>query len=169
MPAKKRFFTHTKKPKIASKEGIGNKSVNIRGKKSEKEVVLEKAEQIIQEKIELPKNPQTITEEKKPSFTHWLGLEVGLFVLLLTISAGFLLYGEVVSLKKIVEKRANLEQELNAWEHIARQYPTYRDANFQVAILAYQLKNTNLEREYTEKTLAIDPNFEPAQKLLGME
>lgn len=60
---------------------------------------------------------------------------------------------------------AHLQQELRTWEDVTSRYPTYRDAYFEAAVLAYRLGDRQKELLYLQKVLAIDPNFVPAQQL----
>lgn len=170
MPAKKRFFKNTKKK-------LGNSSVNIREKgrdgkdpqKNKEKVVLKVNTQ------DLPKNSQTITERsqgkpiskpiEKKTWQFWL-IFVSIFFTGLASLIGCLFLGNaLIILYQVFSKRVALQQEMRLWEDISKKYPSYRDADFQVAILAYRLGDKGKEQEYITKTLAIDPNFEPAKKL----
>lgn len=171
MPAKKRFFTR-------NKEKIGNKSVNIREK--ELKVLVKEAKKEIKvpadtfKPLELPKISHFITEVPKRlkayirsrSSPH--DVMVGIF-LLIVVSASIwqavLFVQKALELQSVVIQRMKLSQDLGLWKGIAQKYPTYRDAYFQAAVLAYRLGDMNAERVLIGKTLQLDPNYLPAQNL----
>jgi len=69
-------------------------------------------------------------------------------------------------IKKIKSQPAELRKEIQKWEKIVRDKPDYRDGYFQLAVLHYQLYENKKAKEYLEKTLAFDPNFEAGKELL---
>jgi len=52
-----------------------------------------------------------------------------------------------------------------AWEKIIEEKPNYRDGYLQLAILHYKLYENEKAKEYLQKTLDLDPNYEPAREL----
>lgn len=68
----------------------------------------------------------------------------------------------------LLVKRAQLQDDMRLWENIGKQYPTYRDANFQVALLAYRLHEDSISRKYVQQVLLLDPNYAPARTLETM-
>lgn len=63
-----------------------------------------------------------------------------------------------------------LQKEITDWEKIKNDLPGYRDAYLQLAKLHWQLYQNDLAKEYLNKALELDPNFEPAKefkKILG--
>lgn len=77
----------------------------------------------------------------------------------------FFVVQRLLTVKKVFENRNALQEQMTIWENISKEYPTYRDAYFQAAVLAYRLGDSTKERLYLEKTLQLDPNYEPAKKL----
>ena len=71
-------------------------------------------------------------------------------------------------LKKAKESPSQIQHEISFWEKIIKEKPDYRDAYFQLAILSYQLGKIKKAQTYLQKTLDLDPNFEPARKLEKM-
>lgn len=72
------------------------------------------------------------------------------------------MYGRWQSMQQEYRK---LQHELTTWENVTKAYPTYRDAYFEAAVLAYRLGKKEKEEMYLQKTLSIDPNFAPALEL----
>ncbi len=62
-------------------------------------------------------------------------------------------------------ERAQINKEISLWNPILQKYKGYRDGYFQIALLEYQLKDFEKARNYLQKTLILDPNFEEARKL----
>lgn len=168
MSAKKRFFKNIHKK-------IGNKSVNVREKDSLKasgESQKAKKESIFL--FQMPKLPsislyftEVTGKIKQVRFSLRnvsLGLVIGTLGIITLVSL-IMLTRNAVFFGNTLMQRLRLHKEMTLWENISQKYPTYRDASFQVAVLAYRLGETQKEKEYLDKTLAIDPNFEPAQNL----
>lgn len=188
MATKKRFFRR-------SNLGVGNSAEKLREKTSVKKViqiVKEKKQRVtlvhFQEahpkkhykSKEFPNISQFISEVRlqikhssrvlsgnisKLSVKRWL--LVGIFSLLLValIWQAVGIGGSLQRLFAVLTKRAKLQTEMTLWENIAVKYPTYRDANFKVAVIAYQLGDRQKEELYLHKTLEIDPNYIYAQNL----
>ena len=51
---------------------------------------------------------------------------------------------------------------------IIKTYPNYRDGYFRLATLEYELGNRNKAKEYVQKALELDPNFEEGRRLERM-
>lgn len=93
---------------------------------------------------------------------------VFLAVLLLLAGIGIFsikLYKYFNSYRQISAQRQNLEEKVNFWQSIADKYEGYKDAYFQIALLEYRLGNFEKAKEYNNKALILDPNFEDAKKL----
>jgi tetratricopeptide (TPR) repeat protein len=73
---------------------------------------------------------------------------------------------EFVSL--LLSKPREIESEILKWEKITIEKPNYRDGFFRLAVLYYQTFNKDLAKKYVEKTLSLDPNFEPAKQFLEL-
>lgn len=54
---------------------------------------------------------------------------------------------------------------ISAWEKIVEEKPNYRDGYLQLAILHYKLYENDKAKEYLNKALDLDPNYEPAREL----
>lgn len=63
-------------------------------------------------------------------------------------------------------ERGKINQEIAYWKQIANQYEGYRDVYFRIAALEYKVGNTTESKQYMEKALELDPNFE-AGRVLG--
>ncbi|MBI3385245.1 hypothetical protein HY030_03590 [Candidatus Gottesmanbacteria bacterium] len=72
---------------------------------------------------------------------------------------------EIGSLIALKTKPNQLQNELNFWQKISWQEPKFRDAFLQKAVFEYQLKNTPAAYADLQKTLELDPNFEPALEM----
>ena len=75
---------------------------------------------------------------------------------------GIDLTGHIAKLQTIRNERSELRQEIGYWEQIIIKHPDYRDGYFKLALLEYQLGEKDKARQYVEKTLTIDPNYQPA-------
>lgn len=84
-----------------------------------------------------------------------------------TTSSGVL--GATLSPIKILAKIKNepqrIKNEISFWEKIVNEKPSYRDAYLQLAILNYQIYETEKVREYLKKAIELDPNYKPAREL----
>ena len=92
------------------------------------------------------------------------------FLIVILILAGIAvfsvkLYNYFNSYRQISAQRQNLEEKINFWQSIADKYEGYKDAYFQIALLEYRLGNFEKAKEYNNKALLLDPNFEDAKKL----
>ncbi|MBI5464998.1 hypothetical protein HY946_00100 [Candidatus Gottesmanbacteria bacterium] len=80
--------------------------------------------------------------------------------------------GASLSPLKILEKIKNepqkIRQEISFWEKVAMEKQDYRDAYIRLAILNYQIYETERAKEYLKKALELDPNFEPAREIKKM-
>ncbi|MBI4999241.1 hypothetical protein HZB97_00535 [Candidatus Gottesmanbacteria bacterium] len=80
--------------------------------------------------------------------------------------------GASLSPLKILEKIKNepqkIRQEVSFWEKVAMEKQDYRDAYIRLAILNYQIYETERAKEYLKKALELDPNFEPAREIKKM-
>jgi len=59
----------------------------------------------------------------------------------------------------------DIKRLISAWEKIVQEKPNYRDGYLQLAILNYKIYENEKAKEYLNKALEIDPNFEPALEL----
>lgn len=163
MAQKKRLFKNIKKK-------VGNKSGNVREKE------LHQTAQPIKmvPKHLFPKNVGTITENVQKQliskgWLFWLASAGGVTIVVISFVLFVFCVREALFAASILSERSMLNREMLLWENIASKYPNYRDADFQVAILAYRLSDRQKSQEYIAKTLELDPNFEPARRLSTME
>lgn len=118
------------------------------------------------------------TAKKKPAepkksprinrfFTEWYVFPIA-FSIILVLIAG-ILGVQYVSLAQeytvLQKERARAEEEVVFWEKVVEKYPDYRDAYFKIALLEYQLGNTQKSKDYLQKTLGLDPNFDKGREL----
>ncbi len=72
--------------------------------------------------------------------------------------------------KKQYSNPEDIKQLISAWEKIVAEKPNYRDGYLQLAVLHYKIYENTKAKEYLQKALELDPNYEPAkelQKILG--
>lgn len=62
-------------------------------------------------------------------------------------------------------QRQELRSQINFWKSIADKYEGYKDAYFRIALLEYKLRNFKTAKQYNQKALILDPNFDDAKKL----
>jgi|SRR5579872_4436978 len=172
--ATKRFFTK-------NHERVGKKSGKIRGKYKKQGIgeptILLNQPSVVADKPKTQKSPsisRKITETlgkftiSVPTRFSWkmVGFIVFFSIILgLSIWQGIVAIQKSLVLKEVVAQRVALAKQMSLWDSIAAQYPGYRDAYFQAAILAYRLGDKTDENAYLEKALEIDPNYEPAKNL----
>ncbi|MGH7246048.1 MAG: hypothetical protein ACREGI_03885 [Candidatus Levyibacteriota bacterium] len=106
-----------------------------------------------------PKNYRFITER-----TFWLRVitVLGIAVIILL---GVQFFGVYRRWQQIENSRQALLAKIALWDDIVVKFPGYRDAYFQLAILAYRVGDREKEKEYIQKVLAIDPRFAPVKAL----
>lgn len=185
MATKRKFFRR-------SKASLGEKSEKPRGKqvrkKTQKNIVQEgsKPSFSFKSKLKMPQFPniyrsisdkiqvhsqklQKVTALFAPTrILHWLMLGIGCLVGVLLVWEIFQAGSGLVRLLRVFQQRQVLSNQLELWKDIAQKYPSYRDADFKVARLAYQLGDRATEQIYLEKVLQIDPNYQPGLKLQKM-
>lgn len=69
------------------------------------------------------------------------------------------------ALNQAKEEPKMIRQEISFWEEVIQKKADYRDAYFRLAVLNYQIGQKEEAKRYLERTLELDPDFEPAQKL----
>lgn len=63
------------------------------------------------------------------------------------------------------KKPEEVEKLIAEWEAIISEKPDYRDGYLQLALLHYKLYENEKAKEYLQKALELDPNFEPTKEL----
>ena len=169
MAVKKRYFTKDKK-KVGKKSGKPRGKYNVANKVTAEQVVL-LGQPTSEQKS--PNNSRSITE-LAPRFlmSRWkVPWKRGGVIAGVAIACGVVLWQVAAvsvrgqQLYHVLTERAQMQSDMRLWESIASQYPAYRDADFQVAILAYRLHDVATARTYLRKVLALDPNYQPGLQL----
>ncbi len=68
-------------------------------------------------------------------------------------------------IKNLQEEPVKIKQQIQDWEKVVQEKPGYRDAYFQLAVLNWQIYENKEALSSLNKTLELDPNFEPAKEL----
>ena len=58
------------------------------------------------------------------------------------------------------QKKTVLEKEKEGWTKVLIKYPDYRGGYLSLAIIEYKLGNRDKSRQYLNKALNLDPNFD---------
>lgn len=98
-------------------------------------------------------------------------LQAGILSIVLLVIIGLMLrglYQHMHQKQALEQKRAVIQKEIAYWQEIIRKYQDYRDGYFKLALLEYQLGNTQAVELYVEKAKTLDPNFAEADKLGSM-
>lgn len=106
------------------------------------------------------KNLKLLKQLKLQSVVSLYILTVAL-ILLLSID----ILGSLQKQKEENFERAKIEGQIKLWEGIAEQYKGYKEAYFQLALLEYEIKDFPKAKDYVNKALYLDPNFEKARDL----
>ncbi|MFH1832813.1 MAG: hypothetical protein ABH816_01415 [Candidatus Levyibacteriota bacterium] len=97
-----------------------------------------------------------------------------LIILVITLNIAFLIcigfvglniYQNFQKKEKIALERQKIAKEIIYWKNITDKYSDYRDGYFQLAVLEYKLGDIKASKQYLEKTLELDPNFEEGRRL----
>lgn len=96
----------------------------------------------------------------------WLSILLGICIFLFAITSilGSQLYTLGQERKVLEQERQQIFVKINHWEKVVGKYSDYRDGYFQLALLYFQLKNTEKAKHYLSKALELDPNFEEGRK-----
>ncbi|GEM_PF-1802716 len=62
-------------------------------------------------------------------------------------------------------ERMKLSKQVSYWKQVISKYQNYRDGYLQLALLEYQLGNSEQAKMYVNKALELDPNFEQGKEL----
>ena len=110
----------------------------------------------------LPRNSRFIPEKIKDEFILLTGFIV---IIVAGIIVGFDLYKNISEQKELSIKANSLQSRLIFWQEQVKNRPDYRDGYFSMALISYQLKDFESSRNYLDKALSIDPNFEKGREL----
>ena len=75
------------------------------------------------------------------------------------------LYRNYSKNQQIQVQRQKLIHEINIWKSFSDKYKNYKEVYFQIAAREFQLGNFKSAKQYLQRTLFIDPNYEEALKL----
>ncbi len=121
-------------------------------------------------KPQFPRIYRTITENK--DFPHVLKILKQMAVIFaFAVIAVFILFTAVDLYKnytqnqQIQSQRQKLIHEVNIWKSFSDKYKNYKEVYFQIAVREFQLGDFKAARQYLQKSLFIDPNYEEALKL----
>ena len=67
--------------------------------------------------------------------------------------------------RKYYSDSEDIKRLIAAWEEIIAEKPNYRDGYLQLAYLHYKLYEDNKAKEYLEKAIELDPNYELTREL----
>lgn len=67
--------------------------------------------------------------------------------------------------KKQYSDPKDIKRLITAWEKIVEEKPGYRDGYLQLAYLHYKLYENEKAKEYLEKAIELDPNYEPTREM----
>ncbi len=190
MPLKKRFFTHKKK-KSGNNSGIirenkaQNKDVPTRALNLQKEPdhgrndlpniyrfitdVKSRIQKNVKEVLKNDREAVGIFGKKLLSLHIFLAVLLGICFFSIFLFESILLIQVGQKVVGIFLQRQEMVEEMGLWESIGRRFPTYRDAYFQAAVLAYRLGDKQKEVLFLQKVFIIDPNYEPAKQLQSLQ
>lgn len=94
----------------------------------------------------------------------WVSV-VSTVLLVLVSYIAFNTYIKFNELQKLTKERERIILEINHWEKVVADYKDYRDAYFRLAVLEYQLGESEKSKKYLDKALELDPNFEKGREL----
>ncbi len=118
--------------------------------------------------VKFPRIPRLITElpQKKWFFYGKIAcFSLITTVLLVTIILrGYELFQGIQVLEAATTKRDEIAKERTYWQDVVSRHPGYRDAEFKLAVLSYQLGEKEKAKEYLNEALTIDPNFKEGRE-----
>ncbi len=114
-------------------------------------------------KQEFPRNYRIIPEKLRGDGVVFL---VGaLFILASIFVISLDLYSNYKENQALSMGKTRVLEELTFWQKEVEKRPDYRDGYFKLALLNYQLKNFGKSKDYLEKALSLDPNFEKGREM----
>ena len=119
-------------------------------------------------KLRFPKIPRFITELSSKRWFFYA--KIGCFSLITTvllvtiILRGYELFEGIQVLEAATTKHEDIAKEREYWQGVVMRHPGYRDAEFKLAVLSYQLGEKDKAKEYLNEALIIDPNFKEGRE-----
>ncbi len=86
-------------------------------------------------------------------------------LLVLVSYIGLNIYSRFNELQKLTKEREKIIIEINHWKKAAIDHKDYRDGYFKLAVLEYQLGESEKSKNSLKKALELDPNFEKGREL----
>lgn len=167
---KKQVFKKAKPQPVRPQKKYFKKKLNKEESASIKKAVEAKKEQRNQQ---FPNIYRFIAEHFKKSAkfmanTHkhegfWVGILAGILGIAI-VYVSLDINKNLLKKQKAEAERVKIFSEIKFWENTVQKYKGYRDAYFKLALLEYKIGNLEKSNYYLQKTLEIDPNFEPALK-----
>lgn len=81
------------------------------------------------------------------------------FLLVVIMVKGYQIFAGIQTLQAASHKHEELMHEQSYWQDVVNRHPGYRDAEFKLAVLSYELGETTKAKQYLRDVLTIDPNF----------
>jgi tetratricopeptide (TPR) repeat protein len=124
----------------------------------------------VNKKVQMMKKKLPIISRYIPKMIamHWELIFTSFVSGVLLMTAGIVtndILSEYHKLRAIETERAQIAAKRSKWEEIAKHFPDYRDAYFQVALASYQLGDGKKARDTIQRVLRLDPQFAPAKAL----
>ena len=125
------------------------------------------------EKEKLPRSYRIIPDIQLASLKqvvwnkYFLVSFISTFIGVAIVMQGIDLNYQLRQLRMVRSEREQMVKEVRYWEDITKEHHDYRDGYFKLALLEYQLGNREKARSYIQKTLTIDPNYQPAKDFAG--
>jgi tetratricopeptide (TPR) repeat protein len=120
--------------------------------------------------LELPKIYRFITE-KVSSISKNKTVVVSIYSLLylimvaVTVYLSVNIYKNLTIYQKVSSEQATIISQIKSWQGIIKDYPNFKDAYLQIAVLEYRLKNYERSKEFCNKALLLDPEYSDAIEL----
>lgn len=87
-----------------------------------------------------------------------------LFLVMFIAFSGLKTYQSYLQLEKVKNAREQVMAEMNYWETVVKKYPNYRDGYFMLATINAQLGHRQKAKEYNDKVLQLDPDFQDGRE-----
>jgi len=117
-------------------------------------------------KAKFPRIYRFFTDKKLQKALKFQAIVISFALLVaLILTFGLDLFQNIQKQKEQNFQREVLTSELKTWESIAQEFPNFKDAYYQLAVLSYRLGDFEKAKEYVKKALFLDPNFDKAKEL----
>ena len=117
-----------------------------------------------EKKKEFPINSRIITERIRSD--HFIFLTGIILILFAILAVSIDLYSNFKLQKQLTNEKIKVLNDLSILDKDEiKLTPDYRDGQFKLALLSYQLKDFNKANEYLNNAMMLDPNFEKGKEL----